>query len=167
MRGSNTFWIVVAVGTITVAGTLDLLPARVATHFDGSGAPNGWSSRAGYAVLLGMIGLVLPLAIVGMVRLFARHAPHLINLPHREIWLGEPHRAEGMARARDHIWWLATILALTALLAHLALLGANRRDPPELPLSAALGLIGFPLACLVAWTVTWYRAFRPPPGTTP
>jgi uncharacterized membrane protein len=167
MRGSNTFWIVVAIGTIAVAGTLDLLPPRVATHFDGSGTPNGWSSRAGYAVFLATIGVGLPLAVVALLGLLARHAPHLMNLPHREIWLAEPHRSEGVARAREHVWWLACVLALTALLAHLALLGANRRQPPELPLGAALGLIGFPIACLVAWTVTWYRAFRPPPGTYP
>ena len=70
MRGAGAFWIVVAVGAMVVAGTLDLLPPTVATHF--------------------------------------------------------------------------CVLAMTAL-----------------------GLIGFPLACMVIWAVTWHRLFRPPPGSQP
>lgn len=167
MRGANAFWIAVAIGAIVVAGTLDLLPPTVATHFDGAGTPNGWSSRPGYAVFLAAIGVGLPLLIVGVVATFARRAPHWINLPHRERWLAEPHRAEGLARAQEHIWWLGCVIALTALVAHLALLGANLRRPPALPLGAALGLIAFPLACLVIWAVTWHRLFRPPPGSHP
>lgn len=165
MRGANTFWIVVAIGVMIVAATLDVLPPTLATHFDGSGSPNGWSSRAEYVMLLAGIGIGLPLLIVGVVRVFARRAPQWINLPHREIWLTEVHRAEGMARVREHIWWLACVLALTALTTHLALLGANRHQPPQLPLGAALGLIAFPVACMVIWAVTWHRLFRPPPGS--
>jgi uncharacterized membrane protein len=165
MRAANTFWIVVAIGVMVVAGTLDVLPPTLATHFDGSGAPNGWSSRAEYVILLAGIGIALPLLIVGVVGVFARRAPQWINLPHREIWLAEVHRAEGLARVREHIWWLACVLALTALNTHLALLGANRHQPPQLPLGAALGLIAFPVACMVIWAVTWHRLFRPPPGS--
>jgi uncharacterized membrane protein len=165
MRAANTFWIVVAIGAIVVLGTLDVLPPSVATHFDGSGTPNGWSSRPGYARFLVAIGVGLPLGIVAIVELFARRAPQWINLPHREIWLAEPHRADGISRVREHIRWLACVLAMTALITHLALLGANMRQPPRLPIGAALGLLAFPLACMVIWAVTWHRLFRPPPGS--
>jgi len=167
MRGATIFWIVVAIGVVVVAGTLDVLPPTVATHFDAAGTANGWSSRRGYAIVLAVIGVGLPLLIVGVVGVFARRAPQWINLPHREIWLAELHRAEGIARAREHIWWLACVLAMTALGTHFALLGANTQQPPRLPLAAALGLIAFPLGCLVMWAVTWHRLFRPPPGSPP
>jgi hypothetical protein len=148
MRGATTFWIVVAVGVMVVAGTLDVLPPTVATHFDASGTANGWSSRRGYASFLAGIGVGLPLLIVGVAGVFAR-------------------RAEGIARVREHIWWLACMFAMAALGTHLALLGANKHLPPQLPLGAALGLIAFPLACMVIWAVTWHRLFRPPPGSQP
>jgi uncharacterized membrane protein len=167
MRGATTFWVVVAVGVMVVAGTLDVLPPTVATHFDAAGTANGWSSRRGYAIVLAGIGVGLPLLIVGVVGVFARRAPQWINLPHREVWLAEVHRAEGIARVREHIWWLACVLAMTALGTHLALLAANKQRPPQLPLGAALGVIGFPLACMVIWAVTWHRLFRPPPGSQP
>ena len=99
MRAANTFWIVVAIGVMVVAGTLDVLPPTLATHFDGSGARNGWSSRAEYVILLAGIDIGLPLLIVGVVGVFARRAPRWINLPHREIWLTEVHRAQHAPRA--------------------------------------------------------------------
>ena len=162
MRAANTFWIVAAIGVVVVGGTFDVLPPTLATHFDGSGVANGWSSRAEYAMFLAGIGIGLPLLIVGIVGLFVRRAPQWINLPHREIWLAEVHRAEGLGRVREHMWWLACVLAMTTLSTHLALLGANKHQPPQLPLRAALGLIAFPVACMVIWAVTWHRLFRPP-----
>ena len=154
-------------GGVLVAGTLDLLPETVATHFDGTGRPNGWSSRAGYAVFLAAIGAGLPLVVVAVVATLARRAPQWINLPHREIWLAEPRRSEALARAREQMWWLACVLALSALVVHLAVIGANMRQPAHLPLPAALGTIGFPLAGMVAWAVSWQRRFRPPTRSNP
>ncbi len=139
----TAFWAVVALGTAVVLGTIDQLPSTMATHFDATGRPNTWSSRRGYLLFLVGFGVALPLALVVMVAAFARRAPEWINLPHREVWLAEPRRAEGLARVRAHMWWLACVLVLSAL-------------------AAALGAIGLVLAGIAVWIASWYRLFRPP-----
>jgi uncharacterized membrane protein len=165
LRGRTLFWALVALGAGLVFATVGALPNSIATHFDVAGRPNGWSSAAGYLAFLAGFGVALPLAVAAMVAMFARHAPEWINLPHRELWLAEPHRAEGLARVRAHMWWLACLLALAAIVAHLGVVRAHASDPPRLPLAAALGIIGMVLGGIAIWIVTWHRLFRPPSGS--
>ncbi|MGH7629480.1 MAG: DUF1648 domain-containing protein [Gemmatimonadales bacterium] len=165
MRGRTAFWAGVALGAAVVLGTIDQLPGTMATRFDAAGRPDTWSSRTGYLVFLAGFGVALPLAIVAMVALFARRAPEWISLPHREIWLAQPRRAEGLARVRAQMWWLACLLALAAIVVHLGVVRAHASDPPRLPLAAALGTIGLVLGGIAIWIVAWHRLFRPPSGS--
>lgn len=34
----------------------DQLPERIATHFDGNGEPNGWSTKTGFLIMAGFLG---------------------------------------------------------------------------------------------------------------
>jgi len=70
--GRGLFRVLVIGFILVVLVTLKELPPVVASHFDGAGVPNGWSSRLGYAVLLGAVGALLPLGIIGLVHLLTR-----------------------------------------------------------------------------------------------
>jgi hypothetical protein len=65
--GRSLFWILGLSLILWLIQTIGKLPAVVASHFDAAGMPNGWSSRRFYAILLAVIGVILPLAIVGLV----------------------------------------------------------------------------------------------------
>jgi uncharacterized membrane protein len=60
------------------------LPPQVASHFDARGVPDSWMSRESHLLLMGLMGLGLPLLFVG-VFYGVRYLPaSLINLPHRD-----------------------------------------------------------------------------------
>jgi hypothetical protein len=43
------------------------LPSRVATHFDGSGRPNGWMSRTAHLQFMTVFGLGFPLFVPALI----------------------------------------------------------------------------------------------------
>lgn len=70
------------------------LPERVATHFNGSGEPNGWMSRSAHQEFMLIFGLAFPMVIV-LLCYASRFLPRgLVNIPHREYWLAPERRAE-------------------------------------------------------------------------
>ena len=70
------------------------LPERVASHFDGAGRPNGWSSKESFVgLMLGMTVFHAAL-FLGIEQLVRRAPAKWINLPHKEEWLA-PARAGG------------------------------------------------------------------------
>ncbi len=164
--GPAAFWLLVAAGAAVVALTFNRLPGTIATHFDAAGRPNGWSSPIGYLAFLFAFAVAVPLAVVGLVDIFARRAPGLLNFPHREFWLAEPRRVEGLARLRAHIWWLAGLFAASAVVVHLSIVLAHRARPPRLSPSLAWATIGLILAGFAVWMATLHRRFRPHSGVT-
>ena len=73
------------------------LPARVASHFDGAGRPNGWMARDGFVLF--QCGLVLTLgALFGIGGRLLKVTPNgWINLPNKNYWLAPERRAESVA----------------------------------------------------------------------
>lgn len=60
-----------AVAFLATAAVYDRLPARVATHFDFHGNPNGWMSRPAAAWAVPVAGVLLWLFVRSSARLFA------------------------------------------------------------------------------------------------
>src|SRR5687768_10431534 len=73
------------------------LPARVATHFDFQGHPNGWMSRSGHLTFMWILGTILPLLPVVILYLTRSLPPGLINVPNRDYWLAPERRQETLA----------------------------------------------------------------------
>jgi hypothetical protein len=153
-----------ALGGVLLA-TAGRLPPVVASHFDGAGIPNGWSSRSGYIVLILAIGILLPLGIVGLVQGVSRGGPGRLNIPAREYWTRPEHSDEAVRRVRSYMWWLGAVLAGTALLMHAVVLAAHRSDPPRLRTEVFLLVLGAVLSGIAGWTVGWYRLLRKPEET--
>ncbi len=88
----------------------DRLPARVMSHFDAAGRPNGWMTRD--AFLAWQAGTLLFLAALfeGIVLLQSRLPKELVNLPHRDYWLA-PER-----RAATDAWVSGLVLTIGCLL---------------------------------------------------
>jgi uncharacterized membrane protein len=164
-RGRTVFY-GLAIGLIAVLlGTMGRLPPVVASHFDGSGAPNGWSSRPTYALLLVIIGVVLPIGITALsISLTRAGDPVHLNIPARDYWTRPEHRAEAVRRVRAYMWWLGCIMAGTALLIHWSVLNAHLHEPPRLSTRALLVVLSGVSLALGGWTIGWYRLLRRPPS---
>jgi hypothetical protein len=66
-------WIIAAaiVNTLWTLWCVQLLPARVATHFGLGGQPDGWMSRKGFA----LFSIFFPLAMAAFMMFVARTGP--------------------------------------------------------------------------------------------
>jgi serine/threonine-protein kinase len=85
------------------------LPERVATHFNGSGEPNGWMSRSANQMSMLIFGLVFPLFVV-VFCFAARFLPAgLINLPDKDYWLAPERRGETFNYLVGHSLWFSRL----------------------------------------------------------
>jgi hypothetical protein len=163
-RGRFLFYLLAAGLIATLAATLGRMPPIVASHFDGAGAPNGWSTRPVYALVLVGIGIVLPLATVALITRLTRDGPAGLNIPARDYWTRPEHAGRAVALVRAYHWWLASILAGTALSIHGLVLAAHRQVPPRLSTSAMVGVLVIVTLAIGGWAVGWYRLLRRPTG---
>jgi uncharacterized membrane protein len=160
--GRAVFFVLAVVLVVVLFTTIGRFPPVVASHFDARGAPNGWSSRPAYAGLILLVGVVLPLAIVWLVRGVTRRGPQLLNIPAGDYWRRPEHAAEAVLRARAYMWWLASILAATSLGVHTLVIQANATAPPRLSTPAILTLLGGLLVAIGLWSAGWWLLLRPP-----
>jgi uncharacterized membrane protein len=160
--GRILFFILASGLAVLVLGTIRWLPPVVASHFDASGAPNGWSSRPVYAGLLLAIGVLLPLTVTTLVITLTRSGLARLNIPARDYWTRPEHAEEGTRRVRGYMWWLACIMAGTALLTHCLVVAANSRQPARLSTSAILTVLAGVIVGIGAWIAGWYRLLRRP-----
>jgi uncharacterized membrane protein len=158
------FWWLAGGLIALVLGTWPRLPAVVASHFGATGAPNGWSSRLGYVLLVLIIGNGLPLGVIGLVHAMTARGPAGLNLPSRAYWMAPSRQGQLVELVRSYIWWLGVLLTGIALAVHLAVLGANAATPPHLRGAVIVPLLIAAVAGTAAWAVGWYRVLRPPAG---
>lgn len=163
-RGRILFWILATGLVVVVLGTVGRLPPVVASHFDGAGVPNGWSSRSGYALLLIVVGAVLPLGIIGLVNALTQSGPGRLNIPARDYWTRPEHSQEAVRRVRAYMWWLGCTMAATASMMHGLIVAAHSHQPPRLSTPAVIVVLAAILVAVGAWAAGWYRLLRRPLG---
>ena len=80
------------------------LPDEVATHFDFRGDANGWMSKPADLLLMGALGLALPLFLIGICYATRFLPMGMVNLPNREYWLAPGHSDDLPVRQRFEIF---------------------------------------------------------------
>ena len=72
------------------------LPVQVATHFNSSGVPNGWSSRTSFFTVWGltMVGMnaMWLLSVFLLPRCLRAKFAQTVNIPNRDYWLSTDER---------------------------------------------------------------------------
>ena len=137
------------------------LPARVASHFDGAGRPNGWMTRDGLVLFQCILLLALG-ALFGFAgRLVAETPNGLINLPNKNYWLAPERRAESVAFLTGWLRWVgAGTLAFLMVVFQLSVQANLRRGRLDTPqFFTAMGIFLAGLAIAVVWL---YRRFCAP-----
>ncbi len=101
--GMTLLWLAVLAWQVAV------LPDQVATHFDGSGQADGWSSKAGtlaFSVLM-PVAVVFPMPLMAML---ASRWPQAINAPNRDWWIQTGPRLRRLERLlREDLWLIAAV----------------------------------------------------------
>jgi uncharacterized membrane protein len=137
------------------------LPARVATHFDIMGRPNGWMSRDGLIEFMLGFGILTPAFVVGSMAGVGYIPVSFVNLPNRDYWLAPERRRATSAILLRFALWLACILVLLFTGLYGLVIQANSpgygRHLNGLGISLLLG--GFLVGTLI-WSLMLRRRFR-------
>jgi uncharacterized membrane protein len=147
---------------VFVFATAHLLPERVASHFDINGQPNGWMGRPGYLAFIAIMGVALPLFIVGLCYLSKFLPVGMINIPHRSYWLAPEHREQSLAYLFAHSMWIACLMVGFFGAMHFITVSANRSNPVHLQSGPFWVIMVLLLIGVLAWTLALYRRFRRP-----
>jgi hypothetical protein len=143
-----------------VSASYGELPAKVASHFDLEGRPNGWMSRelcVGFTVGLGVL---MPAFIVATMAGAGRIPVSFINLPHRDYWLAAERRKAALAILLRYSLWFASANVLFATGIHWLIVEANTSN--RVPHLSGVGLavvVGGFLACTTIWCWLLVRHF--------
>jgi len=157
-------WIgaVILASILGIVATSIALPDRVATHFDASGAANGFMTRAPYLVFMTVFALLLPLLVLRGLRSAMNGAINSINVPNREYWLDPARREESLRWLHAHAARLAAGISAFAFVLHAALIYANHQVPPRLDPGLGFALLGASLIGVLLWGLGLMRHFRRP-----
>ncbi len=136
------------------------MPEIMASHWDGLGAADAWSSRMGFFAVY--------LAIVAMVVLVFEFAPRYgvrddrrMKIPHADYWLAPERIEQTRAFFRSQMMLMGIVhLALAVFVMQLAIL-ANLTEQPRLHPSIFWALSVY-FAFVVGWLLYFFLHFRRP-----
>lgn len=129
--------------------SLDELPPRLASHFNASGAADGWMDKSTFVTSWIAAVVFLNLLVIGICWGFRFLPDSMFNLPHRDYWLSPAQRPTTVGAMLEFGFGLA--FAITLLFGELydQTLKANQLQPPHMPprywlhLMPALGIMAF------------------------
>jgi serine/threonine-protein kinase len=144
---------------VFVALSVQQLPARVATHFDGEGNPNGWMTRSTHITFILIFGFAFPLSLVGLLWLARLLPESLINIPKRDYWLAPERRAQTFAYLFQQSFWFACIGVAFVIGLHALILRANSQASQTLP-GWTVGVLACSfLVAIGIWIIAMVRHF--------
>ncbi len=116
MKGGRTAAIVLLVLCAACVGHAlhyyPQLPERMASHFDSSGEPDGWSSKTEFiTVYLGTAGFTAAL-FLGSGLLMKKLPDKAMNLPRKDYWLAPGRRKHTLMDISTRLTWLASLTVL-------------------------------------------------------
>ena len=138
-----------------------LLPEVVASHFNGAGNADGWSSRNGFfAIHLGITALLF--VLFGAINLmFGKLPDSWWNLPHKQYWLAPERRETTIRRMRSQMLWFGIISMLLELGVIQLAIQANLDQTGRLA-DGILWAIGAYVLLSTIWAVALIRSFSLP-----
>ena len=139
-----------------------LLPGTVASHFDGAGRANGWSTKAAFFVLYLILTALMSFVFFVLPRLLGRIPTSLINLPHRDFWLA-PERKQKALKMLGEDMESFGVVTMTLILCTIQLaIEANLEGGNGLRAGVMWLLVGGYLVYTGLWIIRIYRRFRIP-----
>jgi uncharacterized membrane protein len=139
------------------------LPNHMASHFNGAGQANGWSSKAFFFGLQGFVLVVVTACFAILPAIIEGLPPRMVNLPNKDYWLAPERRAATMASVSSALTWfgcavLAFLLAVTWLV-----IRVNLGLEPALPSPQMWTLLAGFVLCVVLLLLRFLYLGRRPP----
>jgi hypothetical protein len=128
---NSVFFLLAMLGAVQYAYYAPRLPEMLGSHFGIDGAVNGWQGKAAFFSVEVAIIVLATVVSFGAPRLIAAMPVSLINLPHKEFWLGPERRENTLLYIRTwSVWFGCGLLAFLLFVMELAF-RANMLMPPR------------------------------------
>jgi len=157
----RTFLTLIALAIVQIVYYYPLMPEVVASHFDGLGAPNDWSSKNGFFGLYAAILAMLVGVFVFVPGWSEKHGKFGMKIPHRDYWLAPERLVQTRAFFRRQMMIMGVAHVSLAIYAIQLAIQANFAQQPRLHPSIGWAL-GLYFAILIAWLAHFYFHFRKP-----
>jgi Protein of unknown function (DUF1648) len=128
---SSIFLVLALVGAMQYVYYAPRLPEIVASHFGISGVVNGWQTKTAFFSIELVIILLATLISFGVPGLIEAMPVSLINLPHKEFWLGPERREDTLSYIRTWSAWFGCGLLAFLLFVMELVFRANLQTPPQ------------------------------------
>ncbi len=156
-------WVLAVAAIVQTIVYYPQLPDIVASHFDGNGVPNGWSSKTEFFVIyFGALVLTLIIFVV-LPKVSANRKPASFKVPTRNYWF-HPDRVEATVRfIKNQFLWLGVVHILLAFIVIHVVIQANLVENPILSngIYWVLGVYGlFVVLWLACFVFKFYRRPR-------
>jgi uncharacterized membrane protein len=142
--------------TILIASAIyghQQLPDQIASHFNGSGVANGWTSRSSFTLSMLAVGLGIPGFVVGLMYSIRFFPAKYLNVPNPSYW----HEPTNFRKACDFLFvsslWFASAFLLWQIFFSRLIVAANLVSPPHLNSNHAFLMTVPLLAFTCAWAV--------------
>jgi uncharacterized membrane protein len=136
-----------------IVATSGSLPEIVASHFNGSGEPNGFMTRNFYIGFMLVFALGVPGIIAGSMSLVGFFPVSKISLPNKQVWLSEKYRESTFAYMKLHASIMGICIAVFMAYVHWLVIKANSEVPAHLSSEAIIcGLVVFAVV-FVGWGI--------------
>ncbi|RYD22936.1 MAG: DUF1648 domain-containing protein [Verrucomicrobiaceae bacterium] len=146
------------------------LPQKMASHFNASGAADGWMSRTPFVALMLAVGLSIPAFILVLLYGIRFLPSGVLNLPNPAYWrVQENYRGACEILFRSALVFAGGFLLWEAAFLHL-IVKANKTQPPVLDASQAFLLTAILLVFACGWIIALVARFMktgPPAETLP
>lgn len=143
-----------------VAGSAAWLPERVATHFSGSGQPDGWMTRSGYLWFITAFNMGITAFMVIIFYVIRFMPASLINMPNKAYWLSPERRPYTNEVLLLQGLILSCLMVLFFAGLHVLTVVANQNVPVRLS-GTGMGVL---TVCFFVglgfWLLTFWRSFR-------
>jgi len=152
-----------AVGIGQIALAYDGMPERVVSHFDLQGNADGWSSKASFAILMGLLHAFMATMFGGIGAVLGRIPDSLINLPNKAMWLAPERRQDTIDWIANRLAWFGfAVQALFCAVVRLSLMASGEDEalPPWTHWTLFAVFFGF----LAVWVVGFLTRFARSPA---
>lgn len=137
------------------------LPEIMASHFDGSGNPDGWMTKRFFFVFEAGLLLLLLAIFSALPALFGRTPDRWINLPNKDYWLSAKRRQETLAAIGRYHDWVSIALIFLFIAVNQLIFRANIDQSP-LPTGPMMLILLLFFGFVIGWIFLFIRRFKKP-----
>ena len=159
--GNRIFFALVAIAILQTVYYYPQMPEIVASHWDGLGAPNDWSSRNGFFGLYLAIVLMLVGIFVYIPKRSMRQKQMGLKIPHPEYWLAPERIAQTHLFFRRQMIVIGIVHLLLSISVMQLAIEANFNPGSGLD-SSVFWLLALYFVFLAVWLIHFFLYFRKP-----